>query len=261
MYKFMQIYGSCVDLFITGENLIKGPVDNVLTKNKDVIKLLLNDKYLSYIKTTKFTQTERPIGFPGDSPVAYDTPLIRIVHNNPLLESYTKRTEERCKNLKEFLSQVRTNKNYFLLYSLNSFDINRKTHKLKNKVFIENVEYLKTVGLLDKIIFVGTVGTCWTDFWSNDIIPVIKKYNLKYIEISGIKSWINSTKEDLATLHNCFIDEVNYVLKNGTNSRYLQKRDENGAYIKEESKVAKSKETAENKENKNTYLNNGYFGL
>ena len=224
MIQVMQIYGSCVDLFITGENLIKGPVDNVLTKNKKIIELLITDKYLEYIKNATFIQSERPIGFEGDSPIAYETDIVRIVHNNPLQEKYIIRIEERCKNLKDFLAQIKTNNNYFLLYTLNSFDINRKIHKLKQNTFITNIKYLKEAGLLDKVIFIGTVGNCWTDFWSDDLIPLIKKYNLKYFEIHDIKAWADTSKEELASLHKQFIKEINYLIQNGTNKKYLMPR-------------------------------------
>ena len=255
MYKFMQIWGSCVDLYVLGENALKGPVDNLLTKNKKVIKLLVEDKYLEYIKTATFEETERPVGFEGDSPIAYDTPIVRIVHNNPLLERYIKRTEERCNRLKEFLAEVKTNKNYFLIYSLNSFDINRKTHKLKGKVLVENIEYLKSIGLLDKVIFIGTTGKAWTDFWSNDLIPLIKKYNLKYLEVDGLKSWIDTTKQDLETWHSYFIKEFKDIIKNGTNKKYYKKRDNTGKFINTNlKKLQKPNENDTKTKKQNYYL-------
>ncbi|MBP5694628.1 MAG: hypothetical protein J6X03_04200, partial [Bacilli bacterium] len=135
-----------------------GTVDNVLTKNKKLIELLLTNNYLEYIKTATFEQSERPIGFEGDSPIAYETDIVRIVHNNPTLGSYLKRTEERCKNLKNFLKELNSNNNYFLIYSINNFDVNRKTHTLRGNNFINNIKYLQEKCLLDKTIFIGTMG-------------------------------------------------------------------------------------------------------
>lgn len=247
MYKFMQIWGNCLALYTLGENGVKGPVDNLITKNKKVLELLFNDKYLDYIKGAEFTESSRPIGFEGDSPVAYETSVLRIVHNNPHLDSYKKRTEERCQNLKDFLAELPKNKNYYLVYSLNNFDINRKMHTLRGKTLITNIEYLKKLSILDRVIFVGTVGKDWTNFWSNDLITIIKKYKLKYIEITGIKSWIDSSKEDLAGWHQQFMWGFEDTIKNGTNKKYLAKRDSSGKYIQEKPKKAKPQAKKETK--------------
>lgn len=211
MYKFMAIWGNCLPLFILGDTIVKGPVDNIITKNVKCLELLLNDKYLDFIKHTKFTESERPVSFEGDSPIAYDNENVRIVHNNPLTEKYIKRTQERCENLKKFIKKVREDENCYFLYSLNNFDVNRKLHTFRGNTFVNNVEYLKKLKLLDKVIFVGTYGKIWTDFHTKEILPLIKKYKLKYVEVKGVKSWIDSSKEDLAELHDQFIKGVKKV--------------------------------------------------
>ena len=261
MYKFMQIYGNCLDLFIlTKEERINGPVDNVLTKNRETIKLLLTNKYLEHIKTANYIESERPISFVGDSPVAYDTDLVRIVHNNPKTDSYIKRTKERCENLKNFLKQLKTNTNYFLIYSINNFDINRKTHTLRGNNFINNIKLLKEMNLLNKTIFIGTIGKVWTNFWSNELIPIIKKYNLKYLEILDIKSWKDTSEADFNKLHNQFKQKLEKLLLNGVDQIYLQNKLPNGKYRKIINKPQQTKK--EEKQKINSYLGNGtYYGL
>jgi len=228
MYKFMQIYGNCAGTKFLGENRIKGPVDNVNTKNKKIIELLYNDSYLKYIQTAVFKQTKRDPSFKGDSSIEYSTDLVSILHGNPLTIKYIENLKVRCDALKDFLKEINTNQEYYLIYTLNIYDVDFKRNKLNTQNILDNIECLRKLNLLSKTIFVGTKwipgGDKMWNFWSNDFIPLIKKYNLKYIEIEGLKGKSKTSIENLKKWNNDFINQFKNCLKNGTDKKYLEKR-------------------------------------
>lgn len=237
MLQFMQIYGNCAITFFLHDTRIRGPVDNIVLKNKEGIKLLVEDKYFEYIKDTiknnAFKITPRIPSFKGDLDTAYDTNIVRIVHNNPFEAKYLENLKIRCKNLKEFLNNI-NNKDNYLIYTINLRDVGIKTHKLIGNHFEENVKYLKKLGLLDKTIFVATTGTGWLNSKCDGLIPIIKKYNLKYLELHNVKQANESTIEDFNALNKIFIQEVESLLKNGTDKKYLKSKEPKNKPIKKE---------------------------
>lgn len=223
MYQFMQIYGNCTAVHCLGPNRIKGPVDNVQTKNYKVIELLLTNKYFDYIKNASFTQTSRPAGFKGDSNIAYSTDIIRIVHNNPTTQKYLDNLKIRCENFNAFINNLDSSK--FLVYAINIYDI-KEDHTLRGKNLITNIEYLKKKGLLNKVIFVGSRGKSWSNFWSNELSPIIKKYNLKYIEMTGIKAMKDATPEYFEKLYKQFYAKAETAIKTAGQPKSKAKKKE-----------------------------------
>ena len=155
-YKFMQIYGSCAATHYLGPDRIRGPVDNVLTKNYKTIDLLLTNNYLNYLKNNIPEQKDRQPSFEGDSTVCYSYELVEIVHQNPQTEKYLTEAARRVNNFNNFLKNI-ANPAYYFVYSLNIYDLDNKTHKLKLNRLEDNIKYLKQHNLLQKVIFVGTI--------------------------------------------------------------------------------------------------------
>ena len=56
----------------------------------------------------------------------------------------------------DFYKKVLTDDKYYFTLNLNEFDVDKKTHRLKGNKFIEILDYLKELNLLDKVIIVGT---------------------------------------------------------------------------------------------------------
>jgi len=254
MYNFMQIYGSCAAVHYLGPDRIRGPVDNVIAKGRGLISALLDGTYIEHIKNgTPEIKSRNPI-FLGDSPVYYCYDIVNIVHEDPRTDKYQEVLQKRLANFKDFLDQVRSNDNYYFVYSLNIFDLNKDTHKLNGNILLKNIEYLKEKKLLDKTIFVGCTpgktGRTWWDFWSNDLIPLITKYNLKYVEVTEMCYGITPDKDKVLAAK--FQELVSATIKNGTNKKYLQPRDKKGNYIIVKNKPKKPQ----------GYLNTpGFFGL
>ncbi len=246
-YKFMQIYGSCAATHFLGKDRLRGPVDNVITKGYKCIELLLNNEYTDYLIDNKPIIAKRTPNYEGDSTNSYTYDFVEIVHQNPLTGKYIDEIKNRINNFNDFLKNINKD-NYYFVYSLNIWDMNNKTHKLNSTIFEENIKYLKNKKLLNKTIFIGTKNNNWWNFWSNDLIPLIKKYNLKYIEITDMGMGIC---DDTATI-NQFKAEVIKVIKYGTDKKYYYKRTKEGKFI-----IPKPKPKP-----KQSYIGiNNYFGL
>lgn len=190
MYKFMQIYGNCTAVHILGKDRIKGPVDNVITKGIDFLEVFLHGDYLSYIKNHTPIVSERIPANPKDHPFLYEYPIVSILHNDPRTEKSYKNLQKRLDNFKDFKQKVLTDKNYYFIYSLNDWDVDKTTHKVFINKFIQNLDFLKKEKLLDKIIFVETrnyerPNSFW-NFWATNVKEIIKKYNLKYVQVTGL---------------------------------------------------------------------------
>ncbi len=226
-YQFMQIYGNCAATHYLGDKRIRGPVDNVITKSNKCIELLLNNKYVDYIKKTSPKLAKRNPNFSGDSEISYIYDLVEVVHQDPRTTKYLTELKNRQNNFNEFLQNINKD-NYYFVYSLNIYELDNSTHSLKANRFETNIKYLKEHKLLDKTIFVGTVGTNWWNFWSNDIIKYILKYNLKYIEITNVG--IGHCDNTDATQQ--FNKKVIDVINNGTDKKYLLQRNLKGDYMK-----------------------------
>ena len=245
-YKFMQIYGNCAATHYLGKDRIRGPVDNVLTKNYQTIDLLLTNKYLDYLKNNIPEIKERTPNFEGDSAIGYCYNLIDVVHQDPRTDKYLAETAKRINNFNSFLANIKK-PDYYFVYSLNIYDLDNKTHKLKFDRLEKNIKYLKQKKLLDKTIFVGTINNNWWNFWSSDMVPLIKKYNLKYLELDNVGMGICDDTETIKQ----FNWKVKDLIKNGTNEKYFWKRTKDGKFIKPKPP----------KEQKSYLGINNYFGI
>ena len=228
MYQFMQIYGNCLAVHCLGKNRLRGPVDNVLTKNYKAIELLCNNKYYDYIKNATFIEKPRKASFLGDSTIAYCTDIVRIPHNDPRTKEYLTNLKARCETFNNYLKTLRTNNNNFLIYTINFYDVTA-SHKLKKNNFINNIKYLKKLNLLNKTIFIATKtknGT-WNNHYATDIAPIISKYNIKYIELTNLKEKAKITLEDYEKQYQYFYKEVKKVIENGTDKKYLKAKANN----------------------------------
>ena len=156
-YKFMQIYGNCTTVQCLGKNReFKGPVDNVITKGIKFLKILLEGDYLKYLQEHKPIITARKPSMPGDHEYDYKYDIVEISHNDPRTEKSIIELTKRLNTFKQFKTKVLNDSEYYFIYSINQYDLNKETHKMNLNIFIENIEYLKKQGLLNKIIFVET---------------------------------------------------------------------------------------------------------
>lgn len=198
--KFMSIGGNCADIAYLGKDRLRGPVDNVVgRKGLLTIRNLFEDNLLNVIKETPWKLEPRKPDFPGDSEITYLLTDYRVVHNDPRTEKYQVEIEKRFNNFKSFYEELKNNPKYYFTYSLNYFDVSDTGVLSKN--FFEGVNLLKSLGILDKVIFIGTTSdkvAFWNFFPKEHNIP-----GLNYIEIEHF-----SMKEPEGIIHNQFLKKI-----------------------------------------------------
>lgn len=194
--RFMSIGGNCACIGFLGKYRTKGPVDNVILGNPKTIDLLLQDKYFDFITTSTFIQEPRKKGWPEDYGYfsKYLDDMVWIAHHDPTTQKYKDELKKRCIIFKDFYQKVITDPNYYFIFNLNEFCIDKKQNNLLNHTFVlEVINILKSYNLLEKTIFVGTKiqynkATTW-NYNSDAFNYYIIKYNLKYIEIIDNNIW------------------------------------------------------------------------
>ena len=149
----------------------------------------MHGNYLNYIKTTPYTTISRTPGYNGDSATEFRFPIVDIVHNDITQQKTWEELTRRINNFNIFKQKVLTDPNYYFVYSINYYDVDRQSHLMNRKIFIENLEYLKKEGLLNKIVFMETRNKDENAFWNFyaiNIQDLIKKYNWIYIQINDL---------------------------------------------------------------------------
>lgn len=189
-YHFMQLAGDCSCLGYLGNDRLRGPVDNVLTKGYKCIEKLLNNEYYNEIVNIKPELHKHKKYFTGDIETSYDYPNVQIIHNHPTDISYLNELKARCIVFNDFYKKVLTEENYYFTVNFNSFDLDTNNNEI-NENIRKTIEFLKEKNLLDKTIFVGLRAT--EKYRGNKHPHNIKYYetlyNIKYIEIINNEVW------------------------------------------------------------------------
>ena len=209
---YIQLLGNCSCIGYLGNNRIKGPVDNCLTKGVETIKALLDGTYYEKLITTKPKLFNRKPSFEGDLIVGYDYDFIQILHNNPLEPKYTYDLSSRIATFNTFYKMLKEKDNFYFVVCFNMYDIDNVTHKAEVERIKDILNCLNEYNVLDKTIFVETreVNIPRTaNWWSEDIEPLIKEYNLKLITIED--NLIRGPGVEIA--HNQFLAKVKEVIK------------------------------------------------
>ena len=194
-YKFMSIGSNCAGMLFLGKDRLKGPVDNVVILDAYAIKYLIDDIYYSYITDTNNYKLVKPSygkARPQDPDNWYEYKYVRILHNDPSTDKYKKELLARLELFNSFLKNVKKTVNHYFVFTLNEYMCNTKTHTLQNKTFYYILNYLKSVNLLSKVIFVmmhapGIPHGGYADCWLQDIDKFKNQYGLTVIELFSDK--------------------------------------------------------------------------
>lgn len=187
---FMQLAGDCSCMGYLGNNRLRGPIDNVVTKGAACVESLLNDKYYEQVTTAIPTIRPRKPQFDGDSYTIYDFDIVQIVHNNISDTKYKDELKARCVLFKDFYNRVLTEDGFYFTINFNMFDLSAGNEEIANN--IESIiKVLVDHSILNKVLFVGLKAT--QSGYGNrhpvNIDHYIKKYQIKYIEITNNNIW------------------------------------------------------------------------
>ncbi len=209
--KFMQLGGNCACIGYLGTERLRGPVDNVILKDVELIKLLIENKYYTYLINSEFKKDNRTPGWKGDSPYFYKYSHVWIAHHNPLDKKYQEHLKERISSFNIFLDKVRNSENYYFTININEFMIDKEQHTLKGDTLEDILKYLININLKDKVIFVSTKlakkNNTW-NYYSDDAYRLLDKYKIKHITIYDNDIW------DTEECHKQFLSKAIDIIKN-----------------------------------------------
>lgn len=213
----MQLCGNCACLGYLGKDRIKGPVDNIVGNGTNMIKALIENRYWSEILVGPLKKKKREPSFEGDSLFEYHFNSGIICHNDPTSQKYQEHLFVRLQDLDFHLHQVRNNPNYYFTINLNEWYIDKKTQTLIGDRLEDSILYLQSQGILDKVIFIGTKygkkKRLWFHYYSDEVEPLIKKYNLKYIDLFDVDVRdIQSGKTYNDSIHQQFLSSVTKII-------------------------------------------------
>lgn len=180
--KFMSIGGGCLALYLLGKDRLPGPIDNVLIKTDKAVKLLLDSQYLEYIKSNKKKKILKNHDYKDWQEIPYlynyEDNLV-IIHNDPTTEKYLKNLNIRLKNFYNFYKKVKTNPEYYFIFTIPYSMIGHNTHEQINNRLEKLILLFKKYNLLDKVVFItgkapDTLERAWYNIWPK------KKYNTRF---------------------------------------------------------------------------------
>lgn len=200
-YYFIQLAGNCEGMGYLGDNRIRGPVDNVVTKSVLCLKKLFNNEYLSSLYNESCKMIPKEKQFENDSDWIFDFNFVKILHNNITDTKYKISLQKRIETFNDFLNKVKTRKekDHFFTINLNEYDVDYKSteHKCKPE-FIEMLEYLKSEGIIEQVIIVQSKLTHaehinnrndFTNEYLDNIDELCNYYGFKYMTIIDNDVW------------------------------------------------------------------------
>jgi len=219
--KLMAIGGNCASMYLLGgDKRIHGPFDNIVVEKVNALKLLFENKYLEYIKNSQCTKIDTPHPKEGEPKFSsiFDCG-VTIIHNDPKTDRYLETLQVRINNFNAFYKNLSTN--YFFIFVLNQRTTYYGTKQLRGTLLVDILEYLKSIKLLDKTIFIGTEeAKDVTDPWTyynyslndNDLKYLRSKYQLNYIQLNDLNL---QSEEGKIEAHNQFKKKlVSYLERN-----------------------------------------------
>ncbi len=209
-YHFMSLGSNCAPILFLGPDRIKGPVDNVVILDAYILKFLIDGTYFDYVTNPDNYKMINPWygkSRPEDPDQWFEYKYLRIIHNDPRTPKYTEELKRRLETFKEFLKNVRTKDNYYFTFCMNEATVDTSTHRTTNNILYWVCEYLKSQGLLHKLIFVQTHAEKiahggWWNCYIHNINKWKNKYKFKVVELYWERD------EDRDKLHKQFMDKV-----------------------------------------------------
>lgn len=195
--KVMSIGGNCMDLAYTGDLRVHGPVDNIQF-NQGLYSCipLFQNTMLEYLNNNPYEKIPRTPTFEKDSDIEYRFKKYSIVHNNWETEHYKSQLAARIEVFNNYYKEFRVNNNLWFCYSLSQKDVSQ-LQEIKDN-FYRGLEFLKTLDILDRVVFVGNkrIGppgkSSIFNYYSDDFYNVD---GIHYIQLEGCK--INDTMKPI----------------------------------------------------------------
>lgn len=198
-YYFLYLAGNCEGMGYLGDNRIRGPVDNVVTKGVKCLKKLFSNDYLNSLYKDSCIMIPKVRQFDTDCDYIFEFDFVKILHNNITDINYKKSLEKRIDTFNDFFYKVKNREehDHFFVLNFNEYDVDYTSsdHKLKDNNFIEMLDYLKEKNIINQCIVVQTK-TCVpdnrNDFYNeyiDNIDELSKQYGFIYFTINNNDVW------------------------------------------------------------------------
>jgi hypothetical protein len=190
-YEFLCIGGNCACVHTLGEHRIKGPLDNMKSKNGlSSIKSIFEDGGLEK-EFFEIGEIEQPFcgNHRDENEIWFSTRNYYIVHNNFRDTDFRNSLKNRIKTLYDYLDSLKNSSTKFLVYSLCEKDIDPINHKMSD-LFLQGIEILKEQKIFEKTVFlmITSDDRKWYHFTCDDIYKHTKKVINMHILISDIET-------------------------------------------------------------------------
>lgn len=190
-YEFLSIGGNCASVHTLGEHRIKGPIDNMKSKNGLYsIKSIFEDGGLEK-EFFEIEEIEQPFcgNHRDENEIWYSTRNYFIIHNDFRDTAFKESLKQRISNLYAFLNEIHNSDKKYLIYSLCEKDIDPVNHKMSD-LFIQGIDILKKQNLFEKTIFlmITSEDRKWYHFTCGDIYNYTKRVIDMCISIKDIRA-------------------------------------------------------------------------
>lgn len=181
-YEFLCIGGNCAGIHTLGEYRVKGPVDNMKSKNGlSSIRAIFENGGLNEEFFT-IGEIEQPFcgNHRDENEIWFSTRNYYIIHNNFRDLSFKHSLKQRIDILYKFIKHVNDN-NKYLIYSLCEKDIDPISNTMSN-LFKQGIKILEKRDILEKVFFLMVISKDrkWYNHCCNDIF----KYSKNVIDLN-----------------------------------------------------------------------------
>lgn len=190
--KFMSIGSNCYGMAYMGEQRVRGPIDNVLalkglSSSISLFEGTLENEILN--TTPKVYNKTNPSQF--DITFKYEN--FWIVHNDVRTKEFKEEFHRRIQNFEEFRKNISLPDHWFV-YNLGQFDVKftdgigkGNNTEEPTDYFLNGLDYITKLGILDKIIFVGNIHSEPRKNFAKFNSKIIKGLVPYYVDITDIQ--------------------------------------------------------------------------
>lgn len=190
--KFMSIGSNCYGIAYMGEQRVRGPIDNVLalkglSSSISLFEGTLENEILN--TTPKVYDKTNPSQF--DVTFKYEN--FWIVHNDVRTKEFKEEFHKRTQNFEEFRKNISLPDHWFV-YNLGQFDVKftdgigkGNNTEEPTDYFLNGLEYITKLGVLNKIIFVGNIHSEPRKNFAKFNSKIIKGLVPYYVDITDIQ--------------------------------------------------------------------------
>lgn len=189
--KFMSIGSNCYGMAYMGEQRVRGPIDNVLaTKGLTSAISLFNGTLENEILNTipkEYAKTN-----PSQNDITFRYENFWVVHNDVRTDKFKEEFHKRIQNFNDFYKNIKLPE-YWFIYNLGQFDVKfsagvgrGENTEIPTEYFLSGLDYMKKLGLTNKIIFVGNLHSIPRTNFAKFNSSIIKEMVPYYVNITDI---------------------------------------------------------------------------